>query len=950
MKKNVKRLIALLAVLCMVIAQMGVVAAEDAQVECQHVFNTVYDNDNCVEPTCTEKGYGHRVCALCGIEYEPQPYINVEPLGHDWSGEVEIVPEEDPANEDAEQPATCVADGYFVRTTTLVCAREGCGEVLKTDTAYVTIPATGVHTWGERMDVPGSLTPAKCVEGGSYDTAIFCTVCGIEKEGSRETVEIDSLGHQPAAPVQDPATLNPSTCIVPGTVDMVTYCDRCHIELSRETVNLDLAAHTWPTTPVIENFQDSTCVDYATYDRVWYCTVCGTELNREFVDEEFVAIPAYPLKAHQWELDLDNPNYVAPTCYAEGTGYYFCTVCGAKNDDQPIAKVDHNYGPVVEVPATCMDQGGKIQECQNVGCTAAAEGHFNYIEVYEINPDGHKWELAPVDPNATPEDIGVSASRAATCTKYGVNAYVCAYNETHRKAEQTPPVGHDEVILPAVKPTCEGQGWTAGLACNRQTADHSIPWCDATGVALPGAYTEAVTAAGGEVPEYVTLLRAPQVIPATGHTVLDILVPDSATCTEGGEITYKCAVCGEEVTEETDPLGHNWQIIDADYTPETCSTNGYVSKRCLNCGEELRETVPANGEHDFSDWIEEPASCKEAGRVYRFCYTCGYEDVQEFIPVDPDAHWYEPIWDENDPDFDIKRYPSCTETGLGKVKCQVCGKTKYAILPENGHEWIDIPGIDATCTEPGLTGGRFCMWCDEEEEGTEIPALGHEWGDEEVTKEATCTEAGIMNAVCERCGELGEDIEIPALGHEWGEAEVTKEATCTEAGVMNAVCEVCGEVGEDIEIPALGHDWELEDAVEPTCVATGKLVWVCAECGEEDTDELEKGDHTWIRWRELDVAPSCVSGGADAYVCYYCDARKYEVSGKADPTAHVWVKLEQISVPTCVSGALDLYACYFCDARVIKESETSKADPTNHVWCDVGDQMACYYCDATKAK
>jgi DNA-directed RNA polymerase subunit RPC12/RpoP len=565
------------------------------------------------------------------------------------------------------------------------------------------------------------------------------------------------------------------------------------------------------------------------------------------------------------DLDESNKNYVAPTCYSEGIGVYWCSICGLKNEMRPIKRLDHNYGPEYTVPATCMDKGAIMRECQNVGCKEAYDAnpvdnasHYLVVKELDIDSNAHKWKLSPINEDADPGTAGHdveagSATRLPTCTKNGINAYVCEYNNAHRKAEKVPALGHDEQVIPAIKPTCTEVGYTAGVVCMREG-------CDGKAAALPEGYPEANLPDG-----YVKVIVAPEVVPAKGHTVLDIITKDSATCTTPGQITYKCAVCGKEVTEDTVALGHDWFRVEDDDTPADCINGGYASFRCANCGEEKREEIPATGEHQFGEWIEEPATCKTAGRIYRVCDVCGYEDVQEFLPVDPDAHEWEIDWDN------VKKYPSCTEAGIGAMKCNICGVSKYGRIEPTGHNPIEIPAVEPTCTENGMTAGSVCEWC-------------------------------------------GETLE---------ESEV---------------------------IEALGHDWEEVSVEGATCVKPGKATYVCTRCGEVDTEEGILGDHTLIRWKALDKAPSCVSAAAEAYVCYYCDYVEYRANGKPDPTGHVWVKLEQISVPTCVSGALDLYACYFCDARVIKESETSKADPSNHVWCDVGDKMACYYCDATKAK
>lgn len=751
-----KLLTVMVVVLALALVCTGLATAEEpyACPNCgQTVFVTVYDNENCVEPTCTEKGYGHRVCANCGTEYEPQPYINVDPLGHE--------PGEPDVNEVIDPEPTCTTKGLKTITTTVKCTR--CEEQLSEDIAYVDVDMID-HVWAdEPEEVAGTRIGAKCVEAGSYEQAIFCTVCHAEKPGTRETVEIPSAEHTPAENFAiDEATRIPSTCIKAGTVEKVLYCTVCHIELDRKTENLKLAPHV-ADTPVVENLQPETCVDYAKYDLVTYCKVCGTEISRDPIDEEelppasrrYGNDPERPgLDLHNWELDLDNPNNEDPTCYSTGIGNYFCKKCGAKNEGVVLDKTPHNYGEPVDVPATCSDKGGLIQECQNEGCTEEVEGHFNYLEVYEIDPENHKWEKAPENPDATPEEIGVSYSRAATCTKYGVDAFVCAYNETHRYAEQVPPLGHDEKEIPAIKPTCVDVGYTAGTVCMREG-------CDGMAEELPAGYPE------DNLPEnYVKVIKAPSVIPAKGHVVLDYLVDDDeydpATCTEDGTIVYKCAVCGERVVEEQEATGHDWFGVEDDDNPADCINGGYASFRCANCGMERREEIPATGEHQFGDWIEEPATCKSAGRIYRICDVCLYEDVQEFIPVDPEAHQWEIDWNN------IKKYPSCTEAGLGGQFCQICGKVKYGIIDPTGHSPMEVKAVEPTCTEMGMTAGSVCEWCAEWlVEPEVIPALGHTPGEpvKENVVEPTETEPGSYDEViyCTVCeAELSrEKKEIP---------------------------------------------------------------------------------------------------------------------------------------------------------------------------------------------
>ena len=71
-------------------------------------------------------------------------------------------------------------------------------------------------------------------------------------------------------------------------------------------------------------------------------------------------------------------------------------------------------------------------------------------------------------------------------------------------------------------------------------------------------------------------------IPATGHSSDEGTVTKEPTCTEAGEKTYKCTVCGEVLkTEEIAALGHDWDegkiIKEPTLTEE--GTKEYVCKR-----------------------------------------------------------------------------------------------------------------------------------------------------------------------------------------------------------------------------------------------------------------------------------------------------------------------------------------------------------------------------------
>ena len=173
----------------------------------------------------------------------------------------------------------------------------------------------------------------------------------------------------------------------------------------------------------------------------------------------------------------------------------------------------------------------------------------------------------------------------------------------------------------------------------------------------------------------------------------------------------------------------------------------------------------------FLQWHEPTATCEESGVE-------GHYAFEEPSVYD---HMYNQDWQKI---TTLEKVPALGHEWTGgscttPKTCVICGKDDGTVP---GHKWSD-----ATCTE-----AKTCSVCGE----TEGEALGHKWTDADCTTPKTCSV----------CGES----EGEALGHKW------TDATCTEP----KTCSVCGET----EGEALGHDF-----------VDGK----CSRCEEKDPDYKE---------------------------------------------------------------------------------------------------------------
>ena len=654
-------------------------------------------------PTCTEGGYTTHVCTVCGIRYVTD---ETPALGH----AEEIIPG---------KAATCTETGLTEGRKCTVC-----GEIL---VAQEVVPATG-HSYETVVTAP------TCTTGGC--TTYTCTVCG----DSYVTDETAALGHTPGEAAKEHEAA--PDCTNGGSYDIAVYCDICGAELSRETVTVPALGHT-PGAPVIENAVDATCTVAGSYDSVVYCAVCGEELSRETVTG--AKLP------HTEEIIPGK----AATCTESGlTEGKKCTVCGEILVAQEvIPATGHTEEIIPGKSATCTETGltegkkcsvcGEILVAQEV---IPATGHTEEVvpgkaptctetgltEGKKCSVCGEVLVAQEVIP-ATGHTEEILEAKAPTCTETGLTegkkCTVCG--EVLVAQEVIPATGHTEEILEAKAPTCTETGLTEGKKCTVcgevLVAQEIVPATGHTEEILPAVAatcTESGLTEGKKCTVCGEVLVAQEIVPATGHTE-EILPTVAATCTETGLTEgKKCTVCGETlVAQEIIPAtGHTEETIPG--KAATCTETGLTEgKKCTVCGETLvaQEIIPATG-HTEEIIPGKVATCTETGLTEgKKCTVCGEVLVaQEVIPATGHTEEILPAV-----------AATCTETGLteGK-KCSVCGEVIVAqeIIPATGHTEEILPSVAATCTETGLTEGKKCTVCGEVlVEQEEIPALGHEW-------------------------------------------------------------------------------------------------------------------------------------------------------------------------------------------------------------------------------
>ena len=119
------------------------------------------------------------------------------------------------------------------------------------------------HTAGTA--VQENLIEAQCEVDGSYDSVVYCTVCG--EEISRTSYKITHPGHTAGSALKENEI--PATCKTDGSYEEVVYCSVCHTQISRNEVVVPSPGHNWNDGSVTK---EPKCNDVG--EKVYTCTVC----------------------------------------------------------------------------------------------------------------------------------------------------------------------------------------------------------------------------------------------------------------------------------------------------------------------------------------------------------------------------------------------------------------------------------------------------------------------------------------------------------------------------------------------------------------------------------------------------------------------------------------------------------------------------------------------------
>lgn len=293
-----------------------------------------------------------------------------------------------------------------------------------------------------------------------------------------------------------------------------------------------------------------------------------------------------------------------------------------------------------------------------------------------------------------------------------------------------------------------------------------------------------------------------------------------STCTTAGAEGVRCTDCGAETVITTIPvLPHSYDGGESVLATENfCADTKYTCTECGTFYYALSGT--SRTAHETVVLRETAATCISNGSKLMACTKCEHNWTEQT-----------PMTNHTPGNAVTMKQPTCTEIGESVINCSFCGVQIESVpIPVLGHQIVEIPAVEPTCTQDGNGVGSKCARCDEIiVEPAERPALGHAWSAWDDDR-GNCDEVGTRTRTCNRCQET-EVEDIPAGEHTWDLGTITQQPTCTASGVREYTCILCGDKQTEM-VEATGHKGVSIAAVSPTCTEPGLTEGSeCTLCG-----------------------------------------------------------------------------------------------------------------------
>ena len=861
------------------------------------------------EATCTAEGHETRVCSVCSAKEDK----DIGKLSHTKSGWIKdennhwkICTVCNAVIEDK----TAHAFGNWVIDENATEATEGsrhreciiCGRINRE-----TIPALG-HTHSFDREV----TEHEYLKSAATCTvpAVYYKSCNCGEKGTETFTSGDALGHNFTVKQYDEN-------------QHWNKCSRCDATSKMENHSGGVATCT--EQPVCSEcgykYGNALGHDYVHHDaKAATCTEKGWKAYDTCSRCDYTTYEEISAAGHTAGAAV-RENEVAATCTSAGSydEVIYCTVCKAEisRESKTTPAAGHSFGDwEIVKEATCTAEGREERVC-SVCSAKEAKGivKLSHKESDWIKDENNHWKKCTVcdvivgakeehvfgdwitDTPATENTAGSRHQECSLC-KYKNTEIIPVLSHTHKYDKEAT----DEKYLKSAATCTVPAVYYRSCKCGEKGTE-TFEY----GTVNPDNHT------GGT--EIRNASEANHVLQTKGYT---------------GD-TY-CRGCNTKLSSGT-------EILPGDHIPESVwkmnENNHWKECSVFGCGIIIENT---SGAHVYD------------GDGDADCNICGY--TRTIIPIH--KHSLEKV---------SAVAATCTSTGNTEhYKCEDCGKlfsdpagtkeitAESVIVGMLSHSPKELPAIEATCENTGLSAGSKCENCDTIIiEQTVTAAKGHDfvsgiWRYDTAQHWKKCSRCDVTDTkenhiydneqdnICNVCG-YNRDI-APAHTHNWADTWSHNTAyhwheclnsgcDVTENSLKDGYAEhvpgdpatetkpqICTECGYIIQV-AQGHTHTLikVDGTPATCTEEGvKDYWKCSECGKLFENEQGTAEITDTGIPAKGHSYSSVWSSDTACHWHQCIA----CIAETDKAAHIWGTGVITTPPTTTEEGIKTYTCEVC--------------------------------------
>lgn len=298
---------------------------------------------------------------------------------------------------------------------------------ISADTTFTAKLTTTPHN-PQTMD--SNIVDATCDKDGSKTVTTSCSDCGYVISVENNVVIPATNNHTPAAAVKE--NVKPATCETAETYDSVVYCSVCGQEISRTQMTGEAAlGHKWgewkhdDSTAKAESKHTRTCANDATHTDSAACNFTSQVTQNQTSDQPEITTytckdcgysyteETKPALGHTHNYGAPVADYTSGEAFVEGKDYTHTATCtGEGTCSQPTKTDKCTFDNGVETKAaTCTEDGVKTFTCTECGGTYTVA----------IPATGHAW--------------GQWSHDAATAEADATHTRVCANDASHKETK-----------------------------------------------------------------------------------------------------------------------------------------------------------------------------------------------------------------------------------------------------------------------------------------------------------------------------------------------------------------------------------------------------------------------------------------------------------------------------------------------------------------------------------